>query len=548
MRDPPGPQVEEDLRWDTASAFSLNVDTPWDILRAQLLWSIWCQRVAHTFRDEEFHLGVVLWHAWRNTIFCAMEAYKELFRHKRNEVKRQEVICCFQQIWTAENVFGRLQGDTIRWNVTPPQEFLPKELGAWTVPPIRINRLSPSPDLEAEFTARHDFANLVNDFVQSVGNNWQPPPERAAEEVPDNEAVETTSVQGHGVVYGISPLHTASSLQEAKISQESKGLDGIEIQKEVEEEGTSPSYHSTQDLTEKHRQHCEAMSNEESSLTFLPTELKVDRDCESFEERQLDNERRPHSRPKKCCSRRLKHPSRSKQGAVCFTSHLKVRLSKKLESPRCEDDHPATYSFQGISSCEGKLSVKISPSRVIERDKHKSRSKRKCRFGPRKRGGCKGRQSFGNQSSASLHKLLRAEGSQLEEAISSPPSKDVHQLPDRVTFQIVDRPRRTPFDKYRGIQTSSEQTVNSFKSAAYRLGLSEAEFKDNLHKEIDDLLREIEVTRQENGASQHEQGSPVSPYESRGDDEQRKMAEKMKGHNLYPPPLFQPLTKPKSQS
>ena len=101
----PGPQVEEELRWDTASAFSLNEETPWDLLRAQLLWSIWCQRVAHTFRDEKFHLGVVLWHAWRNTIYCAMEAYKELFRHKRNEEKRQEVISCFQQIWTKEQIF-----------------------------------------------------------------------------------------------------------------------------------------------------------------------------------------------------------------------------------------------------------------------------------------------------------------------------------------------------------------------------------------------------------------------------------------------------------
>ena len=174
MHDPPGPQIDEELRWDTASVFSLNMDTPWDILRAQLLWSIWCQRVAHTFRDEEFHLGVVLWHAWRNTVYCAMEAYKELFRHKRNEEKRHEVITCFQQIWTAENVFGRLQNNTIKWNISPPPEFLPKELGAWTIPPIRIHRLSPSPDLEAEFVARPNFTNLVDDFLRDVGNNWRP--------------------------------------------------------------------------------------------------------------------------------------------------------------------------------------------------------------------------------------------------------------------------------------------------------------------------------------------------------------------------------------
>lgn len=175
MGDPPGPHIEEELRWDTASAFSLNTETPWDILRAQLLWSTWCKKIAYTFRNEEFHLGVVLWHAWRNTVYCAMEAYKELFRHKRNEEKRQEAITCFQQIWTGSNLFGRLHNSTIKWNITPPPEVLPKELGAWTIPPIRINRLSPSPDVEAEFTARPDFESLVDAFLQDVGNNWQPP-------------------------------------------------------------------------------------------------------------------------------------------------------------------------------------------------------------------------------------------------------------------------------------------------------------------------------------------------------------------------------------
>ena len=126
------------------------------------------------FRDKVFHIGTVLWHAWRNTIYCAMEAYKELFRYKRNEEKRQEAISCFQQIWTAENIFGRLHNDTIKWNVTPPPEFLPKELAAWMEPPIRINRLSPSPDIEADFVAQSDFQNLVDEFLRSVGDACQP--------------------------------------------------------------------------------------------------------------------------------------------------------------------------------------------------------------------------------------------------------------------------------------------------------------------------------------------------------------------------------------
>lgn len=125
MTEPEGPSMETELQWDTASAFSLNSDTPWDILRAQLLWAIWRQKVAHDFDDEQFHLGLVLWHAWRNTIYCAIEAYKELHRHKRNEEKKREQIECFQQIWTAKQIFGRLRGDDIKWNLIPHQEFLP---------------------------------------------------------------------------------------------------------------------------------------------------------------------------------------------------------------------------------------------------------------------------------------------------------------------------------------------------------------------------------------------------------------------------------------
>jgi hypothetical protein len=126
---PAGPSVESDLRWDTASAFTINTETPWDILRAQLLWALWCQRVAHAFKDEQFHLGAALWHAWRNTIYCAIEAFKELHRHKRNEEKRQQQISCFQKIWTAFNIFGRLGDTGIKWHLTPPLNFYLKHSG-----------------------------------------------------------------------------------------------------------------------------------------------------------------------------------------------------------------------------------------------------------------------------------------------------------------------------------------------------------------------------------------------------------------------------------
>lgn len=91
-----------------------------------------------------------------------MEAYKELFRHARNEEKRQELISCYQTMWSQAEIFGRMRGGELKWNLTPHTEFLPVELGAWNSLPIRINRLSPSPDPEAEFAARADFAEQTS--------------------------------------------------------------------------------------------------------------------------------------------------------------------------------------------------------------------------------------------------------------------------------------------------------------------------------------------------------------------------------------------------
>ena len=68
MTVPSGPNVESKLRWDTAAEFTINLETSWDTLRAQTLWAIWCQRLAHKFNDERFYLGLVLWYAWRNTV------------------------------------------------------------------------------------------------------------------------------------------------------------------------------------------------------------------------------------------------------------------------------------------------------------------------------------------------------------------------------------------------------------------------------------------------------------------------------------------------
>lgn len=100
-----------------------------------------------------------------------MKAYKELFWHAKNEEKKQELIACFQKVWTQAEIFGRLKGGNLKWNLTSHRDFLPAELGAWNSSPICINRLSPSPYLEAEFLARPDLSDLIDNFIQGVSNN-----------------------------------------------------------------------------------------------------------------------------------------------------------------------------------------------------------------------------------------------------------------------------------------------------------------------------------------------------------------------------------------
>ena len=112
-----------------------------------------------------------------------------MHRHKRNKEHRQEQIACFKKVWTTDNIFGRSERDDIKWHLTPPQEFLPQELGAWMIPPIHIRRQLPSPGLEADFVVQHNFLDIVHDFLTEYSNNL-PATQHATQ--PDNEHPNTT--------------------------------------------------------------------------------------------------------------------------------------------------------------------------------------------------------------------------------------------------------------------------------------------------------------------------------------------------------------------
>ena len=328
LREPPGPNAKDDLQWDTASAFSINSDTPWDILRAQLLWAIWCQKVAHAFRDDQFHLGAALWNAWRNTIYAAMEAYKELFRHKRNEEKRQELISCFQEIWTAAGIFGRRTGTGIKWNLTPHAAFLPHELGAWMVPPIRIHRLSPSPDVEAEFMARPEFPDLVNDFVNNIGNQWRPPDQAVA-----------------GEPSLIPPPAQDISNTNTDEQNEEETREGPEIRPETSHRNVEP----TSQMTVNPSEHGNEARNEAPRL-------------------------KPKSRPKSRCYRKHSNPNIQASPSVG---------SRNLTRSQLERNTQLAFTACGAHDKENRPPRTGAELQNSERPHRKCRPKVHCTFGPK---------------------------------------------------------------------------------------------------------------------------------------------------------------------
>ena len=397
MTDPGGPTVEAELQWDTAAAFTLNADTPWDVLRAQLLWAIWRQRVAHAFDDEQFHLGLVLWHAWRNTIYCGIEAYKELFRHKRNEEKRREQITCFQQVWTTNNIFGRLRGEEIKWHLTPHIEFLPQALGAWTATPINTHKLSPSPDPEAEFTARQDFQAQVQTFLDDIGAHWQPPAQNTDEEEADHRNSNNQSQQEES-----SDVNTRATTRPISrpILQDSTTSECPQVPH-------AQSNYRRPILGETSGNHTHSLSREETGLgkEETRTSLRILKNDENLDPQTIPpgsarHCRAPTSRPKVRC----RHGPRRNKGKSIevpppallqetpaqvseVTPRAHISPAPLEHACRGEPPHGATSSaLPPDNPLEGDKQIKKSqdiPTHL--NSKPQSRPKIKCRFGPYRR-------------------------------------------------------------------------------------------------------------------------------------------------------------------
>jgi hypothetical protein len=81
----------EDSKWTFTSNCEVNRNTPWDLLRCNLLWQIWCQRCAKVRKGKKFHLRTAIFKAWRTTIHTGIAAWNNIWEN-RNRVSVQITI------------------------------------------------------------------------------------------------------------------------------------------------------------------------------------------------------------------------------------------------------------------------------------------------------------------------------------------------------------------------------------------------------------------------------------------------------------------------
>lgn len=342
----------------------------------------------------------------------------------------------------------------------------------------------------------------MDELLREAGTNWQPAPTTSEEEHPAPQSgTETSTCQA---------ANTQASEEQFDSTNERSGSISLTCFPPGETRQSDPVSYShsgptpaREDMqsdrvnnTAQHSRPVESIdSPQDRLLGLLPKNTKDER-TSSDTVPSMPKEKH-HSRPKKQCSRRLRHPSRRLRRERLHTSQP---LEEAAKEPQQEQE--LKTSLPGSSGNGENRDTATS----AKGPKPVSRPKRRCRFGPRARQARSLRLHRTQPWTPPLsnHKGLLPEtpdGSQGSQTAS--PSQQHSQplagqtTPCRVTPQPAFSNIRTPIDAYinKGIHHRTE--VNSSAFAARRLGISEQAFDDAPTKEINDLLEEIERTRRE---------------------------------------------------
>lgn len=65
------------------STIKISTKTPWTLLRALILWNIWCSKRSFDHDKDTYHTGLVLYKVWVTTIYIGMEAWRDLQCYNR---------------------------------------------------------------------------------------------------------------------------------------------------------------------------------------------------------------------------------------------------------------------------------------------------------------------------------------------------------------------------------------------------------------------------------------------------------------------------------
>ena len=118
------------VQWSAAADTIIDANTPWDLLRSNLLWSLWCQRCNFELGHKPFHAGAALFNAWRATILSGIEALADIYRHHRTPKVCADKQLIFQKIWTKDAIFAKMDADRMVWTFVPPASLLPQGMAS----------------------------------------------------------------------------------------------------------------------------------------------------------------------------------------------------------------------------------------------------------------------------------------------------------------------------------------------------------------------------------------------------------------------------------
>lgn len=124
-------------------------------------------------------------------------------------------------------------------------------------------------------------------------------------------------------------------------------------------------------------------------------------------------------------------------------------------------------------------------------DKPRSRSKRKCEFGPAKQKDKTPRTTIADTNQGDTPTQATANTTNQQEDYPEPYLR-MHTPANRVTLMPPGPSHRTPFDHYKATAAEAPQP-NPYRLALQRLGLIKQLFEERLTREIDERLREAKA-------------------------------------------------------